>query len=67
MIAQYDNSKLETVFYTYMEQRKEWRRRRKNLIAGITQSLKNRNGKLQQINVTLTFFARKPIIHQEKK
>ena len=55
MIAQYANSKLETVFYIYMEQRKEWRRRRKNLIAGITQSLKNRNGKLQQINVTLTF------------
>ena len=53
MIAQYSNSKLETVLYTYMEQRK--RRRRRNLIAGIIQSFKNRNGKLQQINFTLTF------------
>ena len=55
MIAQYSNSKLETVLYTYMKQRKKWRRRRRNLIAGIIQSLKNRNGKLHQINFTLTF------------
>ena len=52
MIAQYSNSKLETVLYTYMKQRKKWRRRRRNLIAGIIQSLKNRNGKLYQINFT---------------
>ena len=52
MIAQYSNSKLETVLYTYMKQRKKWRRRRRNLIAGIIQSLKNRNGKLHQINFT---------------
>ena len=55
MIAQYNNSKLETVLYTYMEQRKKRRRRRRNLIAGIIQSLKDRNGKLHQINFTLTF------------
>ena len=55
MIAQYSISKLETVLYTYMKQRKKWRRRRRNLIAGIIQSLKNRNGKLHQINFTLTF------------
>ena len=55
MIGQYSNSKLETVLYTYMQQRKKWRRRRRNLIAGIIQSLNNRNGKLQQINFTLTF------------
>ena len=52
MIAQYSNSKLETVLYTYMKQRKKWRRRRRNLIAGIIQSLKNRNEKLYQINFT---------------
>ena len=52
MIAQYSNSKLETFLYTYMKQRKKWRRRRRNLIAGIIQSLKNRNGKLYQINFT---------------
>ena len=55
MIAQYNKSKLETVLYTYVEQRKKWRRRRGNLISGIIQSLKDRNGKLQQINFTLTF------------
>ena len=54
MIAQYSNSKLETALYTYMKQRKKWRRRR-NIIAGIIQSLKKRNGKLHQINFTLTF------------
>ena len=54
MVAQYSDRKLETVLYTYMEQRK-WRKRRRNLIAGIIQSLKNRNGKLHQINFTLTF------------
>ena len=55
MIAQYSNSKLETVLYIYMQQPKEKRRKRRNLIAGIIQSLKNGNGKLQQINFTLTF------------
>ena len=55
MIAQCSNSKLETVLYTYTQQLKKWRRRRRNLIAGIIQSLNNRNGKLQQINFTLTF------------
>ena len=38
-----------------MKQRKKWRERRGNLIAGIIQSLKNRNGKLHQINFTSTF------------
>ena len=52
MIAQYSNSKLETVLCTDMKQRKKWRRRSRNLIAGIIQSLKNRNGKLYQINFT---------------
>ena len=55
MLAQYNNSKLETVLYTYTQQRKKWRIRIRNLIAGIIQSLNNRNGKLQEINFTLTF------------
>ena len=38
-----------------MEQHKKWRRRRRNLIARIIQSLKNWNGKMQQINFMLTF------------
>ena len=55
MLAQYNNSKLETVLYTYTQQRIKWRIRIRNLTAGIIQSLNNRNGKLQEINFTLTF------------
>ena len=38
-----------------MQQRKKWRMKSRNLIAGIIQFLKNCNGKLKQTNFTLTF------------
>ena len=57
MVAQYSNgnSKLETALYAYIQQRKKLRMKSRNLIAGIIQFLENFNGKLKEINFTLTF------------
>ena len=50
MVAQYSdgNSKLETGLYVYMQQRKKWRMKSRNLFAEIIQFLKNCSGKLKQ-------------------
>ena len=70
MIAQYSNSKLETVLYTYMKQRKKIEEKKKELNCWNHSVLEKPKREIASnelhLNILLDF-AWKPIIHKEKK